>query len=540
MAIALRILWAVFFVWLFASCVDDEVEAIILTPFEELEWPQVQAVPDCVPWKEGQFALPILQAASGDLQLRPSATLIPTLTIERLEVRVLTPGQNLDTAAAGQLRVLTTPGIEIVSEGIVVDGYGEVSLRFLNEGVHQVELSLENDVRLGSVEIEAYTTQLPIWEFEIVPEEFEEILANPGERITKPGQLVVDGVTHQTTVRVHGGASRDFPKKSLRFNLKESALASGEDKLIVRAEYNDKSMLRTWLGYQYFRNGTMVPTPNTMFVHLRVNQRYYGLMQQVERIDKNFLKTHGLDKDGNLYEADPPIELSVPGGNLLPLSSDEAYYRTYQWHNGIGAWEDLIEFIEFTLQIPDNLFPLVVAAEVNLDSYLSYLAMMALLQNHDHIRKNYYIYRDPSGDDGRWMALPWDLDLTMGHLWSEVDDVLDQRIIVDADLFVGEYNPERFGYFNQLTDRVLARPLLRQRFLENVAYMMEHVVTDEFLSSRLSYAKCLLAPDLLADKNKWADNDEYLDRVQEITDFWTGRVAYIETVLKSNGIEIAP
>ena len=364
------------------------------------------------------------------------------------------------------------------------------------------------------------------------------MFSNAGERITIDGEVDVDGERHATEFRVHGGASRDFPKKSLRLNLQGTELATGESKVILRAEYNDKSMLRTWLGYEVFRNGSFLPTPNSAFVHLRLNDRYYGLMNKVERIDKRFLGVHGLNDDGNLYEADPPSELAVPGGNLTILGSDEEYYRTYQWHAGPGAWADLIRFIEFTLVLPNAAFEQVIADEVQLNEYLRYLAVMAVLQNQEHIRKNYYLYRDPEGPVTGWMALPWDLDLTFGHLWSEIDDVLDERIISNSDLFVGEFAPERFGYYNQLTDRVLKHPALRERFLLLVAQLLDSSFTEEFVEKRVQYALCLLEPDLLADSAKRASNDEFVARVAEIATFVRERRTYIETELRAADIAL--
>jgi spore coat protein H len=518
-----------------SGCGEDG--GIELTPFEELEHPSITPVPQCVPWR-GDFVVPELEAPTGGLRMQTSALLLPTNVSERIIVRVLNDDSTLDTSATGQLRIAPATGITIVSEGIAIAGYGEVVLQISQAGPIVIELTLDGDPRIGRVELEAYEPRLPIWQLRADEDDIEEMFASPGDRITIDGEVEVDGESHLTEFRVHGGASRDFPKKSLRLNLQDSELASGESKIILRAEYNDKSMLRTWLGYELFRNGSFLPTPKSEYIHLRLNDRYYGLMHRVERIDKRFLGVHGLGSDGNLYEADPPSELAVPGGNLTPLETEADYFRTYQWHAGPGAWTDLIRFIEFTLLLPDTAFEQVIADEVQLNEYLRYLAVMAVLQNQEHIRKNYYLYREPEGPVTGWMALPWDLDLTFGHLWSEIDDVLDERVISDSDLFVGEFAPERFGYYNQLTDRVLKHPDLRERFLLLVAQLLDSSFTDKFLEERVQYALCLLEPDLLSDKAKRASNDEFLDRVAELATFVQERRTYVESVLRANNITL--
>ncbi len=517
-----------------AACGSEDA-GLELAPFEELEHPVLSEPLSCSPWR-GDYVMPTLEAPSGGLRMETSAKLIPVGVAERIFVRVLTPEATLDTSASGQLSLTSVNGVQIISEGVVSEGYGEIEVEFTEAGVHSLDISLEGDSRVGRSQIEAYEPRLPIWELSADQDEFAEMFDRPAERINIEGTVAVDGELHQTRMRIHGGASRDFPKKSLRLNLDGSELSSGERKVILRAEYNDKSMLRTWLGYELFRNGSYLPTPENEYVHVRLNKRYYGLMNRLERIDERFLQVRGLNPDGNLYEADPPSELAVPGGNLTPLESETDYYRTYQWHAGPGAWTDLIQLIETTLALPQKSFEAVIADEVQLDSYLRYLAAMAVLQNHEHIRKNYYLYRDPEANADGWMALPWDLDLTQGHLWSELDDVLDERITTDADLFVGEFAPERFGYFNQLAERVLKTPVLRERFLQFIAQLLDGAFTEEFYEGRIGYALCLLEPDLLADQEKRASNEEYLERVDEIRFFVRERRAYITAELERLGV----
>jgi spore coat protein H len=263
-------------------------------------------------------------------------------------------------------------------------------------------------------------------------------------------------------------------------------------------------------------------------VHFRVNGRYYGLMNNVQRVDQALLRDWGLDEDGNLYEADPPLEYSVPGGNLEPLENSDDYPFVYQWHNGPGAWQDLRVLIEDHLQTSDEEFAGLAEDVLVIDDILIYLATMAVLQNHEHIRKNYFLFRDHDGPDDRWLVLPWDTDVTLGHLWSEEFDVFDEQITSDSDLFVGEYAPERFGFYNQLIDRVLGVDVYRERFLELVAYLRQGAFSEGFLGGRIDHALCLIEPDVLADRSKRATNTEYLSRAEEIRQFILERSSYID------------
>ena len=103
-----------------------------------------------------------------------------------------------------------------------------------------------------------------------------------------------------------------------------------------------------------------------------------------------------------------------------------------------------------------------------------------------------------------WQILPGDLDLSFGHLWSEENDVLEEAIVSDAEIFTGERSLER-GDFNQVVTRQRAQADL-QRML-----------------------RCA-TPDIAADRNKRASNAEFLQRVAEIGDFLDARALYVGTL----------
>jgi hypothetical protein len=52
--------------------------------------------------------------------------------------------------------------------------------------------------------------------------------------------------------------------------------------------------------------------------------------QIVERIGGDFLRIRGLNnRTGSMYEAAPESECFTPGGNLIPLASDDDYRCAY-------------------------------------------------------------------------------------------------------------------------------------------------------------------------------------------------------------------
>jgi hypothetical protein len=166
---------------------------------------------------------------------------------------------------------------------------------------------------------------------------------------------------------------------------------------------------------------------------------------------------------------------------------------------------------------------------LKLDELLAYFATMAVLQNYEHIRKNYYLYRDLTGPDRRWELFPWDLDMTFGHLWTEANDVLDEQIFVDSPLDVGVKVPEH-SFYNQLY-RLLDHPPYRSRFEAFVVQVANFALDPEFVDGRIAWALCQIEADLLADSRKRSKNEEYLSRVEELRSYAAGRLAFIHKEL---------
>lgn len=492
-------------------------------------WPTERtAMPPCAAARP-VFALPDVSPPHGSVAFRPDFFLHPTGYDVRIDIRVLNPASGkIDPNATGTLSFELPDGVILSAPVDVVAGKAEAVVRFLAVGTFRIVASL-SDGRTGSVELAAYATQLPVWEIAVDETGLAAMLAAPSESHSVDAQLAVEGSRYATTLELHGGAARDYPKKSFRLELGPGLqFPDGTDHLILRSEWGDKSLLRNYLSSELLRNATWVPTYRTEHVHLRINQRYYGVMVHAERVDKDWLRNRGLRSTGSLYEPDPPREVNVPGGNLTPLERRDLYFSVYQHHAGNIEYDDLIEFIERTLTLPNSEWEATVSSQVDVNEYLAWLAVMAVIQNHDHIRKNYYLYRDPVGD-ARWHVFPWDLDLTWGHLWTEAKDVLDETLFAHESLFFGEQVPEHGGFQNQLMTRILQIGVYRARFVEFVRHITMDAFTEAFVSERIENVLCRATPDVLADTKKRATNDEYLARVDELVAYLRERRAYIDS-----------
>ncbi len=148
------------------------------------------------------------------------------------------------------------------------------------------------------------------------------------------------------------------------------------------------------------------PAMNTAFVQLRIIDEaeevnptdqfggdFWGLYLALEQPDGRFLDEHGLP-DGNLYK------MEGGGGDANNLGPD-----------GPVDESDLNAFQGAYLNQLDGLAEQWWRTNFNLPAYYNYQAIVQAIHHYDIADgKNYFFYHQP--DNGQWMTIVWDLDLT--------------------------------------------------------------------------------------------------------------------------------
>lgn len=477
------------------------------------------------------FGDPPLPPPDGNIGIEPSGPMVAVGEAEKVYLYVILPGKStLDTAADGPLQVQCGADCDVLAVQNAQKGKGAATVRFKAAGQRTITASF-GDGRTGTSAVMAYQTALPVWRLDVDPQSLDAMLANPYDKTFRNCALTVGGQTHANAkVRLHGGSSADAVKRSFYVVLPSGdTLADGRKKIILRSEYIDKSLLRTALGYDAFGLATWLPVPNHQFVHLRVNQRFYGVANVVDHIDGDYLQARGRNPKGTLYEGDPPLQFASPGANFTPLFPADLYQQVYTKHSGPKDFGDLIQFIENVLLRTDAELFATLELYLKVRDWIEYAAMMAVIQNVEHIRKNWYMFRDQSAKDDRFEVLAWDLDVTWGHLWSEKYDVFDEAITTDSPPDKGSKKVDSV-FYNQIY-RVLDQPLWRKLWAQRVLALADVVLDDAFLKPRIAAYLCQMAPDIAADPRKRASNAEYLQRVDEITAFAKARRAFLHQKL---------
>ena len=229
-------------------------------------------------------------------------------------------------------------------------------------------------------------------------------------------------------VRYKGNASYMASARGLKRNLKveidhyDDALRfRGLKTISLNAGGMDPLRLREALGYAVFR-AAGVPAPRTAFaeVTLTVPGKYdkelLGLYTFVEHVDKTFLKDRLGSSKGLLMKPERVRGIEYLGEDWA------AYKQRFQPKREPSKREArrVIDFAKLVNSGDQAQFDKQIDAYLDVDEFLRFLAVNAFIVNMDSfltMGHNYYLYLRP---DGKFIFIPWDLDLSFG---GRVDNV---------------------------------------------------------------------------------------------------------------------
>jgi spore coat protein H len=268
-------------------------------------------------------------------------------------------------------------------------------------------------------------------------------------------------------LRYKGNASYTASQFQLRRNLKvktdffgKAPGLGGEKTLDFNAGALDPSRLRESLSFSVFR-AAGVPAPRTAYAEVTLtvpgeyDREYVGLYTLVEQVNKSFAKEFLPGEKGLLLK---PEGLS---GGIAYYGEDwsryDSVYRPEREPTDAEA-QRVIDFARLVARAGDTEFRREIGSYLEVDEFLRYIAVNALLVNLDSYlggRHNFYVYLNP--DDSRFLFIPWDQDLSLGSFGGGRGGA--PGAILDLSL-LHPYTGQ-----NPLIARVLAMPELKERYL---------------------------------------------------------------------------
>ena len=338
----------------------------------------------------------------------------------------------------------------------------------------------------------------------------------------QPSFVVIDGevfdLFNSGGIRYRGHVLRNKPKKSWKIQFAKDHRWNNRRSYNLNSNYQSSPLLRGESGFQehlayQFMQQAGVPAADTKHYRVMLNNSYYGLFIGLEQYNADFLDAHDLPDETQMYKAGVKARRSY----LTKEPNFDAYAQKYE--NAIDREEDIADLISFIEELNDAAdLKSFFEANVNIETYLNYLASVAVLSHVDSTEKNYFPSR---GADQRWYITPWD----MSHAWGEIHTNDRFPLISTYSLLDGAAG----GVFgtNEMRKNFLSVPEFRERYYQRLRYFVEHIFTHEHLDPIFDAYWAYLEDAIRENMERWSSPGQIDDMISEMKKYITARREFI-------------
>ena len=328
----------------------------------------------------------------------------------------------------------------------------------------------------------------------------------------------------QAGARIHGGASRDLGKKSLRLYFRqeygvgrlEYPLFAGSavrsfDQLVLHnggqdwhtfphPNYSNWTLLRNQLADRLALEVGGYATRSRP-VLLFINGEPWGIYYIRERIDDHFLADHYGIAEADFLDSPEHV------GERATVMGDRE------------NWDHLLEFVE-THDLADPANYGFVHSQVDVANFIDYTILHIYAANFDWPHHNVQQFR-PRVQGGRWRWMFWDTDHAFGadgHSYVELN--LVERVL--------EYNwPETGGRDALLLRKLLKNPAFLNRFLSRAADLLNTSLTPQAVIGHIDALATEIESDIGYETIRWSSSVDWEANVEELRDFARRRPDYV-------------
>ncbi len=322
-----------------------------------------------------------------------------------------------------------------------------------------------------------------------------------------------------------GSSAINSQKKSFDIELdfiKEGQDINGYNTLNLNNSFEDASFMREVFYYHNIRRHT--PAAKANFVHLYLNDQDWGIYQNVQQENKDFLKEWWPSNDGSNWRADVDGAVFAGGGGspwgngttaLNYLGDDTTSYKKYytlKSDDTDDAWEALINACKLLNTAPIGDLHISLDKYFDMDKILWHLASEILFSDDDSYvykgRMDYFLYRDP--ETGRFTTYDYDGNSCM------------ETKFVNWSPF---YNETKVNY--PLLNRVLANPAYRQRYIAHMKTLINDYCEENKVNETIVKFATLIDAEVNADPKKQTTYAAFKTDIEVLKKFMKDRKNFI-------------
>jgi hypothetical protein len=344
-----------------------------------------------------------------------------------------------------------------------------------------------------------------------------------------PCRIMYKGMSYDSVgIRFKGQTSyfmNSSQKKSFNISMdafRENVTLAGYKTLNLNNSWTDPSFMREVLYYRLIR--THSPAAKANFMRVYINDQDWGIYQNVQQLNKDFLEEWYDNNDGINIRADRPDGSSAgpggPGGmwgdgtaGMNYLGQDTNIYKQYYTLKSSGInnpWQKLVEACQVLNNTPVAYLEDEAQKTLDIDKILWHLACEIAFGDDDSYaykgKMDYYLYYDPV--TGRWATYDYDANSTFltAHItWSPF------------------YNANKVNY--PLLNKLLQVPAFRQRYLAHVRTIISESLNDDRINQLITSYDNLIRPAVFADPKKVTTNTAYTNELNVLKGYVKNRRA---------------
>ncbi len=355
-------------------------------------------------------------------------------------------------------------------------------------------------------------------------------LKDQGAKKRVTASIKINGVTYDSVgVRYKGNSSYYSVKNSghtkLPFNVKLNHKIKGQklpgkyNTIKLSNVFRDPSFLRETLAYEIARGYTHASKCN--YARLYVNDKYMGLYNSVESVDKAFLEKHFGTRKGDLIKCDPlDIKQSInssgrskkclPGdfASLMYQGKDSLCYQNNYELKRENNWKPLIALMDQLNNKTEKIDEM-----LDVDECLWMLAFNNILVNLDSytgkLSHNYYLYQDTLGI---FHPIMWDMNMAFGgfRYSGESNTPMSNEEMMDMSLFTHYKNNKR-----PLISKLLSNDLYRKMYLAHIKTILNEQFTNGKYKTRAQQVQSSIDFYVKSDEQRLYPYDTFKKSLNE-------------------------
>ena len=322
----------------------------------------------------------------------------------------------------------------------------------------------------------------------------EGILQIGDENGPLPGELGYGLNIPNATVKIRGQTSTRREQKNYKIDLKKG---SGEwrdqDTINLNKHVSDGTRFMNKLAYDLMKDIPQMMSARTQFVHLSVKDETeggsgvfedYGLYTQVEQINKQYLKNHGLDNNGQLYK----IEFFEfrRYEDALKLATDPTYdQNSFEDYLEIKGDTDHTKLITMLEEVNDYSIPIEDTIEkwFDTENLFYWMGFHILTGNTDTQSRNYFLYSPLNVD--KFYIISWDNDGAFDLLQ---DEVRGENVERSWDRGISNY------WGNILYQRIFKVEAYRDQLTQAIETLRSEYLTKDRINELVSGYRSVIKP----------------------------------------------